>query len=117
MQVLSYFPGQEVTIILESFNADGYRADGYQLPDGYILPGIKRIIKPNFTEMDNYPTNMIRLDTGLFYYKFTLPKGAAAVGSYLVDVAYYDPISTNTKQTLYQIVVTAPYGNFSTGTG
>ena len=117
MQFLSYFPGQEVTIFLESFDSDGYRADGYQLPDGYILPSIDRIILPSLALNSGYPVKMIRLDTGLFYYKFILPKTASAVGSYLVDVSYYDPANTFTKQQIYQIIVTAPYGNFSATTG
>ena len=117
MQFLSYFPGQEVTVLLETVDADSIRADGYLLPDGYILPIVSKILKPNLTYIDGYPFDMTKLEVGVYYYKFTLPTGASAVGSYIVDVTYLDPADSTLKQILYQIVVTAPYGNFGATAG
>lgn len=112
---LHYTPGQEVTISLEILNSDGYRFDGYV--DGYA-PVVDRIIKPDLSLMTGtFPAAMTKIDVGLYYFKFTLPTGSVAIGSYLVDVSYKSSVTTYKKQILYQIVVTAPYGNYGLITG
>jgi len=119
--LLFYFPGQQATFTLEIFNSDGYRFDGYV--DGYE-PTVDRVFGPLFTEMDGYllgqdgyfPQPMKKIDTGLYTFKLTIPKGAASIGSYLVDVSYTSLMTTYKKQKLYQIVVTSPFGNFSATT-
>jgi hypothetical protein len=109
IQTLNYFPGQVATIFLEIL-------DGYGRVDSDTLPVVNRIILPNFTLAAGYPTTMFKVDVGLYYYQFTLPTGGAAVGSYLVDVSFdnltADGYADNTA--LYQILVQAPFGNFST---
>lgn len=105
-QALYYSPGQVATVILETFNSDGYRQDSSSLPI------VSRIIFPSFTLAANYPQSMVKLDTGLYYYQFTLPTGATAIGSYIVDVIYSDPVTSILKETAYQIICNAPYGNF-----
>lgn len=107
-QVLHYSPGQVVTIILETFNLDGYRLDSSS------LPLVSRVILPAFTLAANYPQSMIKLDTGLYYYQFTLLTGATSIGSYIVDVIYSDPVTAVIKETAYQVVCNAPFGNFGT---
>lgn len=103
--VLSHFPGQRVTLFLEV-------ADGYGRVDSFNTPRIDGILMPDFTAMISYPQNMIRLGVGLYYHQFTLPTGVAAIGSYLVEASYnYQDGYVNSQ--LYQIVVTAPFGNFS----
>lgn len=111
MQVLSYFPGQQARLFLETFGSDGYRADGY------LAPTVTHIYKPDFTLMDGYAHVMTKLSTGLYYYSFTLPTGAASIGNYLVDITYLDPITSMLHEIAYQIIVTAPYGNFSATIG
>lgn len=110
-QVLSYFPGQQVTVFLETKTIDGYRMDSP------TTPMVVRIIFPGLTLAANYPAAMDQIDTGLYYAQFTIPTGAEAVGSYLVDVSYTNPSTSITNTEIYQIVVTAPYGNFGTTTG
>ena len=105
-QILYYSPGQVVTAILETFNSDGYRQDSSSLPI------VSRVIFPAFTLASNYPQSMIKLDTGLYYYQFTLPTGAAAIGSYIIDVLYADPVTSILKEKAYQVICNAPYGNF-----
>lgn len=107
MQILNYTPGQKVTIFLETFDSQGLHADGY------ALPVVDRIIFPDFSLSSNFPQFMTKLDSGLYYFQFTLPVNADAVGSYLVDVTYWDPVTALQKQTAYQIAVNAPYGNFT----
>lgn len=106
MQILSYFPGQKVTIFLDTFDGYGERADGY------FMPYVNRIIFPDLSLSAGFPTNMTQLDVGLYYFQFTLPLNAAAVGSYLVDVFFGNPATGYENQTLYQILVSAPFGNF-----
>lgn len=108
---LSYAPGQVATVFLETLDEYGQRADGY------AIPLVTRIVYPDLSLAAGYPTDMIQLDVGLYYYQFVLPTGALAVGSYLVDISYDNPSTGYVNTELYQIIVTAPYGNYSALTG
>ncbi|MGI0058145.1 MAG: hypothetical protein ACREBJ_00115 [Nitrosotalea sp.] len=111
--VLNYTPGQQVTVFQEVKDGYGQRTD-----DGYV-PSVDRIFyPPNFFEQaPGYPQLMTRLDTGLYYFQFTLPTGAAAVGSYLVDIIYLSQVTGLLDFNTYQIVVTAPFGNYGVTVG
>jgi hypothetical protein len=120
-QILSFFPGQKVTVFLETKNSDGYRADSLTVPeitrifgfnssDGYTL-------YDGYIGTDGYHKPMTKIDTGLYYVNATLPRGASSVGCFLIDVKYTNPITSMTNTQTYQIVVTAPFGNFSTTIG
>ncbi len=111
IQTLAYFPGQKVTIYLETLNGAGMRTDSV------TLPSIQRVIFPDFSLASGYPQNMIKLDTGLYYHQFTLPTGSVSVGSYLVDLSYISPATSQETKQIYQVTVTAPYGNFSATIG
>jgi len=104
--VLFYQPGQIATIWFETL-------DNGQRSDGYAIPTITRIIFPSGNVASGYPQSMVRYDVGLFYFQFTLPTGAISVGSYIVDISYIDPVSDNAQNTFVQIVVNAPYGQYS----
>ena len=106
-QILNFFPGQKVSLWLETKDGYGTRTDS---PD---LPFVSRIVFPSLTLAGGYPQNMIKLDTGLYYYEFTLPTGASSIGSYLADVSYINPANDAVNSETYQIVVNAPYGNYS----
>src|SRR5713226_3143059 len=108
--VLQYFPGQRDTIWLETLDGYGVRTDSASIPT------ITRVILPNFTLSSNYPQEMTRFDTGLYYGSFIVPTGGASVGNYLIDVIYISPIADgyHINTAMYQLVVQAPFGNFST---
>lgn len=110
--VLSYFPGQKVTVIQQVFNSDGYRADGYMV-DGYSAPIVARIVFPDFSLAVGYPVAMTKLDTGLYSYSFTLPTGAASIGLYIIDIYWYHPTTLSLQQDISQVIVTAPFGQYS----
>lgn len=109
--ILSCGPGQTVTIIQQTFNTDGYRADGY-----LGAPVIARVVNPDFSLAANYPVAMNKLDTGLYAFSFVLPTGAISVGLYLVDIYWYHPTTFILQQSLQQVNVSAPYGLYSVGT-
>ncbi len=117
VQILSHSPGQTVTLFLETKNSDGYYADGYYADgytiDGYESPVVQRIVYPDMTLDGYYPYPMTQFDTGIYYYKFTLPTGATSVGSYFVDLAYREPNTYLLKFQSYQILVSAPFGLYS----
>ena len=117
MLILSYSPGQTVTLFLETKNSDGYFADGYYgngySIDGYESPVIQRLIKPDMTLDGYYPQPMAKFDIGLYYYSFTLPIGAAAVGNYYINAAYRNPDSDLLQFESYLISVKAPFGLYS----
>jgi hypothetical protein len=108
-EILSQSPGQQVTIVLQT-TFGGSRSDGYG------TPVVNRIIFPNLAMASGYPQPMTRVDTGLYRFVFTLPTGATAVGSYIVDVTYTSPATGNPIQTFFQVVVTAPFGSYSIST-
>lgn len=110
--ILSYFPGQKVTVIHQVFNLDGYRSDGY-LTDGYSAPIIARIVFPDFSLAVGYPQAMTKLDTGLYSFSFTLPIGAVSIGLYFVDIYWYHPNTLSLQQDIVQVVVTAPFGTYT----
>lgn len=109
--ILQHQPGQICTIFLEVLGADGYRID----PSA--IPTVERIIFPSLSVAGGFPQTMTRLDTGMFQLKFTLPSLASSVGSYLVDVRWLQPITNLVQQRIYQIIVTAPFGQYSASVG
>jgi hypothetical protein len=111
MDLVTYYPGQKVTIFLETLDGYGVRQDCA------VTPTINRIIFPNFIVAPGYPQLMLHVDTGLYYFQFTLPTGASAVGSYLVDAGYVRPADGYSVVKAYQIVVISPYGNYSATIG
>jgi hypothetical protein len=115
----NYFPGQKVTMFLESLNpTTNVRQDGYDLGDGYDgYPVINRVIFPDLTLAQNFPQHMVKLDNGLYFFQFTVPFMASSVGSYLVDGYYNQSVTGQIRPFLYQIVVNAPFGNFGTQSG
>jgi hypothetical protein len=110
-EILSYFPGQHVTVFLET-------VDGYNVRSNSPTPPVvTRVIFPGFTLASGYPLLMTQLDVGLYYSTFTLPTGSTAVGNYLVDVSFTNPANGMVNNKTYQLIVTAPFGNFGTTTG
>lgn len=105
-QVFYHNPGQTVTIVLQTIGTTGAREDSPS------LPLVNRIILPSLTLAANFPQSMTQLDTGLYYYKFILPTGSTAVGTYIIDAQYTDPATSQTKAIAYQVVVTTVAGNF-----
>jgi hypothetical protein len=106
-QILNFFPGQKASFFLETKDGYGTRVDSPS------IPFVSRIIFPSLTLAAGYPQPMVKLDTGLYYYEFILPSGAVAVGSYLADVSYINPVNNAVNSEIYQIIVSAPYGNYS----
>jgi hypothetical protein len=115
--LLYYFPGQKATIYLETKDGYGQRADSGLPHDGYATPEITRVIFPDLSLAAGFPQSMIKLDTGLYYFQFTLPKGGSSIGSYLVDVTYNAPGTTAFFQKIFQLIVNAPFGNYGTTVG
>ena len=111
MNILNYSPGEEVTVFLEIKDGYGVRSNSE------TLPIVTRIIFPTMTLAANYPQNTTQIDVGLYYYKFTLPMGSTSVGSYLLEIEYKSPINNSLVNEYYQLIVSAPYGNYSTTIG
>lgn len=103
-EILSYFPGMQVTIFQTLVDAFGQRTDGYG------PPVITRIIFPEFTLATGFPQTMNRLDVGLYYFQFLLPKGAAAIGAYEIEVLTTNPTTGLPNFKYFQVNVTAPFG-------
>ena len=107
MNTLYYTPGQKATVVLETVGADGYRMDSPQIPT------VAHIWDPSLQLIDGYAGDMTQVSTGLYVFYYEIPKGAAAVGSYLIDVTYLDPVTSGAQEIIYQLIVNAPYGIYS----
>jgi hypothetical protein len=104
---------------IDGYEDDGYIIDGYVV-DGYGAPIIARIIRPDFSLFvidPPCPVAMTYVDTGLYTFSFVLPTGAAAVGTYIVDIFWYHPTTLCLQQDYIQVVVNAPYGIYSAVSG
>lgn len=110
-KVLSYHPGQTATVILSVFNSNG------ELADGYGTPEVTSILFPTGAAASGLPLEMTSLATGLYKSQFALPTGLTAVGTYVVVVSYVDPDTLEPKNEVTEIVVSAPFGNFSVSPG
>jgi hypothetical protein len=110
MQVISANPGTRTSIVLETkMLGASLRSD----PD--VLPMVLRVVAPDHTTLiGGYPLPMTRLDVGLFVLDIQIPTGATAIGSFIVDVVY--KMSGIDYSEVYQVVVNAPYANFSVST-
>jgi len=104
--ILQYTPGSQVTVLLQILDSTGIREDGY------TTPVISRIILPDLSESSLYPIDMIKIDTGLYYHKFTLPTGSVSIGTYIIDLSWTDS-SNNTKQDIIQILCNPTSGQFT----
>ena len=108
--ILNYAPGQTATMVFQTLDSLGARSDGYG------IPVVTRIISPSLTLATGFPHPMTRLDVGLFMFQFVLPVLASAVGTYIADISYQNPDTGNPKATFFQIVVSAPFGQYSVST-
>lgn len=108
--ILQYTPGSVVTVVLQTLNDLGIREDGYS------TPVIERVILPDLSESSLYPLDMIRIDVGFFYHRFTIPSNAISVGSYLVDISWTNA-ANDPKQDIVQIICSPTSGNFSVSPG
>lgn len=106
-EILNYTPGQIATFYKEVHDINGQRTD-----DGYV-PVVSRVILPGFIEASGYPKAMTRVDVGLYYLQLTIPTGSAAIGTYFIDIIYYDPNTHVLVNDSRQIVVTSQFGNYS----
>jgi hypothetical protein len=106
VNILNYPPGALVTILLETLNDMGVREDGYS------VPVVSRLMVPDLSESMLYPLNMVRISTGLYYHRFTLPTGAVAVGSYIVDLSW-TTAANEPKQGVVQVVCSSAGGSYS----
>ena len=107
INTLYYTPGQKATVVLETVGVDGYRMDSPEIPK------VAHIWNPALELIDGYAGDMTQVSTGLYVFYYTIPTGASAVGSYLIDVTHLDPISSAAQETIYQLIVNAPYGIYS----
>lgn len=119
-QTLTYFPGQLATLFLDVKDADGYRANSLTIPE--VSQIIKLALSDGYVALDGYlgtdgyAKPLEQIATGLYFVQLTLPATAASVGSYLVDIVYTDPVTTYPAVRSYQIIITAPFGNYSVTT-
>lgn len=109
--ILQYTPGSQVSVVLQILNeTTGVREDGYS------LPVISQLVLPDLSVSVLYPLDMTRLDTGLYYHRFLLPTGSAALGTYIVDISYTNAAG-DPKNDYVQIVCSATAGQFSVSPG
>ncbi len=108
---LYHSPGQQVTILLEVLNTALIHIDAEE------IPSVTALYLPDDSSEEDYPQDMTKLATGIYYFKYTIPRGATAVGTYVPVISWIQPSESEdpgtARETIYQIIVTAPYGSYS----
>ena len=90
-------PGKTVSLSLLVYD------DG-DLVDSLTNPAITNIYKPNLTVVDGYPQNMIKIDTGIYIFNYTVPNHPSSIGNFIIDIEYTD-VNSNLLNKTYQIIV------------
>lgn len=111
MHILYYYPGQRATIFLETVDGYGARTDSASTPT------VNRIIFPDLSLASGFPQDMVKLDTGLYYYQIVLPRGLTSLGSYAVDVEFTNPATETINNVIYQIIISVNFSNASASPG
>jgi hypothetical protein len=118
---INCIPGQKITLLQEVLNINNERTDSVELDgysdgyfdgyyDGYYYPIITEIISPSESLLDNYPATMEKFSVGLYKHNFIVPKGSSSIGTFIVNIEYYDDL-LNKKHNTIAIIVTPPFGN------
>lgn len=100
-------PGQTVSLVVQTVDGYGTRADGYEVPK------VDAIYFPNSTAASGYPQNMTLVSTGLYRFTFTLPSGSSALGTFIASVSWPHPEFSHLQYEVFLINVAMPFGNIS----
>lgn len=95
-------PGQSVTLMAETTDGYGTRAD----PSA--VPVVNYILKPDGTSLYT-SLNTTKLAVGLYKRVFTLP--SVVTGTYIASVSWIHPDYGVSQAILYLINVSLPFGN------
>lgn len=118
---INCIPGQKITLLQEVLNSNNDRTDSIQLDgysdgyfdgyyDGYYSPVITEILSPTGSVLDNYPATMEKVSVGLYKHIFIIPKGVSSLGTFIVNIEYYDDL-LNKKHNTIALNVSPPFGN------
>jgi len=102
-------PSQTVSLVVETTNSDGVRADGYL--DGYDAPVVTSLWLPSGSASSSFPQTMTQLGTGLYYINITIPSGSSGVGSFIADIHWGQPGTGLARADVYIINSALPFGN------
>lgn len=97
-------PGQTVSVFVQVVDGYGRRTDGY------AAPTIDFIRLPSGSNSGGYPVAMVPVVTGLFRHTFTIPSGAAGLGTYLISASYPHPVTAYPQYEIFILHVAAPFG-------
>lgn len=100
-------PNQTITLVVQTLDSYGTRADGY------AEPTVDSLYSPAGTESELYPQTMTKISTGLYKHSFTLPSGASALGTYIVSISWPHPTESHLQYETFLIHVAMPFGNSS----
>jgi len=97
-------PGQTVTIVVQTLDGYGERVDDN-------IPVVTDIFFPDRTPADNFPQNMVKIDTGLYTFNVNIPSGSDYLGTFIANVKFNDPDTGNVVWQVFTINVARPFGN------
>ena len=102
-------PSQTVSLVVETTNSSGERADGYL--DGYAAPVVTTLWLPSGSTSSSFPQTMTQLGTGLYYLNVTIPSGSSGVGSFIADIHWNQPGTGLNRAEVFLINSALPFGN------
>lgn len=97
-------PGQSVSITVQVVDGYGERSD-------ISTPQIMSVYFPDRSIAQGFPTDMVRLETGLYSYNINIPQGIQYIGTFIVSTKHteIDRVVWNT----FLVNVARPFGNAS----
>ena len=97
-------PGQDVTLVIQTLDGYGTRADGYAAPQ------IDFIITQTAT-LAGFPQPMNSIGTGLYSRVISIAAGLTSLGTTIVSVSWPKPTTGVTQHEVFIIHVALPFGN------
>lgn len=100
-------PGQIVSLVLQTLDTEGQRADPPSAPQ------IDSLYTPDLAPITGYPQDMTKLSTGLWTYKLTITSNASSLGTHIASATWNHPTSNRPQYEIFQIHVVKQFGTFS----
>ena len=103
-------PGQIVQLTVQVRNQSGERQDSPNVPT------LDFAYNPSLEEMNGFPVEMTKLETGLYTAALSIPTGSAGLGTYIVSASWQHPSTLIDQYELFMVHVVYPFGivSFST---
>jgi hypothetical protein len=104
---INTLPGETVVIVVQTLDGYGSRSDGYEVPT------LDLILKPDNTQYSGLPATMTKISAGLYRSSIVIPSGVTATGTYIASCSWPHPSISYHQYEVFIIQVNLPFSNIS----